>query len=80
MVPQWQVPDAVSDKFFFSFYQALKTNDNVSEAIGIAVDNVKKDDRYGFSLFLSLHSPLICGVNYVCGRFSTPFHHIFFIT
>ena len=30
------------------------------------------------SLSLSLLSPLICGVNYICGHFSTQFYHIFF--
>ena len=33
---------------------------------------------FGFlSLFLSLslRSPFICGVNYICGRFSTQFYH-----
>ena len=30
-----------------------------------------------FKNSLTLHSPLLCRVNYVCGRFSTPFYHIF---
>ena len=37
------------------------------------------DSEPKFSLSSSLHSPLICGINYVCGRFSNPFHHNFLV-